>query len=139
MSSPVFQRFARGDWPRVEAFLLGHGEPVEHAKSVLAHEEVVAWLALEGGEIVGWILTHLGVSGDGAQRGFVEDLVVALGHRGRGLARRLMELAETYYRERGFGGMQLTVRANNEAALRLYQSLGYITIEERLRMWKDFT
>jgi len=138
MASPSVRPFDDGDWPVVEAFLLGQGEPVEHAKSVLAHEEVVAWLFVEGDEMAGWILTHPGRSNDGVERGFVEDLVVSESRRGRSVGRRLMELAEAHYRDRGFHGMQLTVRADNERALRLYDSLGYDVVELRLRMHKRF-
>ncbi|OGO50966.1 MAG: hypothetical protein A2148_03000 [Chloroflexi bacterium RBG_16_68_14] len=138
MSSVAYRRFD-DDWTSVEAFLSSHGEPSEHARAVFVHEEVEAWLAFDEDELVGWILTHPGRSDDGVQRGFVEDVVVARSHRGHGIARRLMELAEAHYRERGFAGMQLTVRADNAPALRLYASLGYTTVQQRLRMWKQFS
>ncbi len=138
MSSVTYRRFNQSDWESVRAFLSNQGEPAEHASAALAHEQIEAWLALDDGGVIGWILTYPGKSEDGTERGGVEDLVVARSHRGRGVARRLMELAETHYRERGLAGMQLTVRANNEPALRLYESLGYTTVQHRLRMWKQF-
>ena len=138
MSSVTYRRFRQRDWESVQAFLSSQGEPLEHVSAALAHEEIEAWLALDDGEVVSWILTYPARSEDGTERGGVEDLVVARSHRGCGIARRLMELAESHYQQQGLAGMQLTVRADNQPALHLYESLGYTTVQHRLRMWKQF-
>lgn len=138
MSSVTYRRFRRSDWESVQAFLSSQGESSEHARAVLASEQVEAWLALDDDDVIGWILTHPGRSEDSTQLGFIEDIVVAQSHRRRGIGRGLMDLAEAHYRDRGCPGMQLTVRADNEAALTLYESLGYTTVQHRLRMRKQF-
>ena len=138
MSSVTYRRFRRSDWEDVQAFLSSQEEPSERARAVLASEQVEAWLALDDDDVIGWILTHPGRWEDDDQRGFIEDIVVAHSHRGRGIGRSLMELAESHYQQRSFLGMALTVRADNEAALTLYESLGYATVQHRLRMRKQF-
>ena len=138
MSSVAYRHFNARDWKSVQDFLAGQGEPADHAGAVLATEQVEAWVAMDDGEVVGWILTRPMTSEDGAKLGGIEDIVVAGSHRGRGIGRKLMELAESHYRERGFQGMQLTVDAGNKAALHLYESLGYATVLHRLRMRKRF-
>ena len=138
MSSVTYRPFQPSEWEAVQAFLSREGEPSDHASDVLASYQVEAWLALHGDEIVGWILTHPHRSDDGAERGFIEDLVVARSQRDQGIGRRLMEIAESHYAKRGSEGIELTVRANNEPARHLYDSLGYTTVQKRLRMRKQF-
>jgi GNAT superfamily N-acetyltransferase len=55
----------------------------------------------------------------------VEDVFVADGSRGRGLARALMELAAERARERGCRRMELDTEEDNAAALALYESVGF--------------
>ena len=47
-------------------------------------------------------------------------------HRGQGYARAAMEWAETEAKRRGLTHVALNVFGGNEAARRLYQSLGYV-------------
>jgi len=139
MASISYRPFSGADWESVFLFLDGEGQSVEHPLDVLAHHPVDAWLALDGERLVGWILTRAAMSDDGLQRGFIEDLVVDTDHRGKRIGRHLVELAESHYREHGFSGMQLTVRADNDAAIHLYTSMGYEPVQERVRMWKAFS
>jgi ribosomal protein S18 acetylase RimI-like enzyme len=55
----------------------------------------------------------------------VEDVFVAAGARGRGVARALLELATERARERGCRRMELDVNEANEAGLALYRSFGF--------------
>ena len=133
-----YRRFRARDWPRVRQYLRAEGEVPDRRLQTVATERIAAWLALDGRELVGWILTYPLVSEDGLRRGGVENIVVARSHRRRGIGRRLLELAEAHYGGKGLPGMQLTVRADNEPARRLYESMGYSVVQHRLRMWKEF-
>ncbi len=133
-----YRRFHRRDWDKVRQFLLGEGEAPERLPRILAAEDTVAWLAVDEGDVVGWILTYPLLAEDTVERGGVENLVVARSHRRRGIGRRLLELAEAYYRRKGLAGMQLTVRADNPPARRLYEAMGYQIVQRRLRLWKQF-
>ncbi len=133
-----YRRFHRRDWDKVRQFLLGEGEAPERLPRILAAEDTVAWLAVDEGDVVGWILTYPLLAEDRVERGGVENLVVARSHRRRGIGRRLLELAEAYYGRKGLAGMQLTVRADNQPARRLYEAMGYQIVQQRLRMWKQF-
>ena len=78
----------------------------------------------------------------------VMNIAVAPGHRRRGIARSLMErLFEVTARD-AHRGYTLEVRVSNEAAIRLYEELGFRTRgirrgyytdnrEDALIMWKD--
>lgn len=109
-----------------------------YAGDVLDAPELVAWVALAGQEIVGAILTRPLRAEDGAELGGVDELLVAGRYQGHGIGRRLMELAEEHYRASSAAGVQLTVSADNAAARRLYESMGYATVQRRLRMRKRF-
>jgi len=138
VASISYRPFSGADWENVFLFLDKEEQSVEHPLDVLAHHPVDAWLALDADRLIGWVLTRAAMSDDGLQRGFIEDLVVARDHRGQGIGKQLVELAEKHYRQLGFSGMQLTVRADNQPANHLYTSMGYEPVQDRVRMWKAF-
>lgn len=55
----------------------------------------------------------------------IHDLVVSPGHRGKGIARRLMQAVETEARARGASKITLEVLSGNAPARALYGSLDY--------------
>lgn len=56
---------------------------------------------------------------------YIERLVVSGEHRNRGMARALLDAAETLARESGKESVGLHVSGGNVAALKLYESYGY--------------
>ena len=78
----------------------------------------------DDGEDVGWL--WIGPV-DGATGWYVWDVAVHEAHRGRGLGRATMRLAEDFARSQGATSMRLNVFAYNVPAVRLYESLGYDT------------
>jgi ribosomal protein S18 acetylase RimI-like enzyme len=61
--------------------------------------------------------------------GFVKDLVVRESWRGRGVGEALMRHALKTFLARGATAGELKVHADNEGAVRLYERLGFRTIE----------
>jgi ribosomal protein S18 acetylase RimI-like enzyme len=55
----------------------------------------------------------------------VEDVVVDVQHRGRGIGERLMQELMSHARAQGANSMALTSHPSREAANRLYQRLGF--------------
>lgn len=127
------------DLPAVRAFLAVNGQLTPVALGVLAHADLVFWIAIDAGAIVAAILTRSLPLADGTTRGGIDELLVAPERRNRGIGRRLMELAEAYYRSKGATGMLLTVVEDNAPALHLYKRSGYTPVQRRIRMAKDFT
>jgi ribosomal protein S18 acetylase RimI-like enzyme len=70
----------------------------------------------------------------GARRGYIYDLYVEPEMRGQGIGRALLRAAEAASLRRGDSELGLTVAAQNEAALALYQHMGFDV--ERLTMSK---
>ena len=64
----------------------------------------------------------------GTDDAWVEDVFVDESRRGNGYGRLLMEAAIQSATRRGCGRVQLDVNQDNEAALKLYESLGFVTI-----------
>jgi ribosomal protein S18 acetylase RimI-like enzyme len=77
-------------------------------------------VALQEGEAVG--LVNLGVRGE---RGWIGGLGVVASARRHGVGRMLMEAVHEQARARGIRQISLEVIEGNDAALRLYQELGY--------------
>jgi ribosomal protein S18 acetylase RimI-like enzyme len=78
----------------------------------------------EAGARVGvlWVAT---CAPNGDQAGWIYDVEVDDGHRGKGYGREIMLLAEQECRQRGLTSLRLTVFGRNSVARRLYESLGY--------------
>lgn len=55
----------------------------------------------------------------------IEDIAVDARHRGRGLARRLMDAAVDWARARGLAGVRLETQSTNVAACRFYDRYGF--------------
>ncbi len=72
----------------------------------------------------GALLATAMVGHDG-HRGWVYYLAVAAGHRGQGLAGRLVRACEDWVRARDITKIQLMVRRENEPVVAFYQRLGY--------------
>ncbi|MEE1794162.1 GNAT family N-acetyltransferase [Streptomyces sp. BE308] len=89
---------------------------------VLVHED----------EVVGHVWVARRETRPGETVGYVYDVEVRTGHRGKGYGRALMRLAEDITREAGFDRLGLHVFAANTPALRLYESLGYTTTQYNL-------
>ncbi len=70
----------------------------------------------------------------GEPRAYVIELYVSRAYRRRGVGRLLMDVAEEWARGRGLQRIALNVAAHNEAARRLYETLGYEM--ESVRMTK---
>lgn len=65
------------------------------------------------------------MAGYDGHRGSLYYLATARSHRGQGVARSLIERAETLLRGMGCPKVQLMVREGNEGVLGLYDGLGY--------------
>ena len=57
--------------------------------------------------------------------GVLHDIIVAPGHRGRGVGRLLLEAALAFLRSRGVPRVVLSTAERNEAAQRLFASVGF--------------
>jgi GNAT superfamily N-acetyltransferase len=84
------------------------------------------WVAHEGKTIVGYVAVALGFSFEYRGReAFVDELLIAESHRGQGLGREALEVAEAYCREMGVNALHLEVEGHREQALELYRRRGF--------------
>lgn len=85
-----------------------------------------AWLAFEGSAAVGYALATWGFSTEmGGRFLFLDELLVALDRRGRGIGTRFLALLEEYARAGGADAIRLEVSAENPRARDLYLARGY--------------
>ena len=78
------------------------------------------------GQMTAFIFVMVGKE-DGT--GHITTIGVAPEHRGRGLAGKILEHAETALLQRGIGTVMLEVRAGNLAAQNLYTKFGYAIVQ----------
>jgi GNAT superfamily N-acetyltransferase len=84
------------------------------------------------GEAVGYLWVGRDASSD-ITSWWVWDVVVDPAHRGKGLGRTAMQLAEDYARSQGALTLGLSVFGFNRVARGLYESLGYETTSVKMR------
>ena len=80
------------------------------------------------------IIGYAGVFAPGAAEADVLTVGVVPNHRGKGVARQLMELLTNWAHNQGSTAMMLEVKVDNAEAIGLYESLGYSKLNTR----KDF-
>ena len=94
------------------------------------------WLyAVEDGDARVGVLWLAERDNQGRKVIWVYDVEIEEQHRGRGLGRAAMQLAEDEAKTRGLGRVELNVFGGNEVARNLYRSLGYQ--ESAVWMGKD--
>jgi N6-L-threonylcarbamoyladenine synthase len=72
----------------------------------------------------------------GAFSSDIQTIGIALDHRGKGLGRELMQRLIAKAKELGSEQLMLEVRADNQAAISLYQTLGFEQIDVRKRYYQ---
>src|SRR5687767_1841658 len=83
--------------------------------------------------VVGYVAVALGFSFEYRGReAFVDELFIAESHRGRGLGREALEVAEAYCREAGVNALHLEVEGHRENALELYRRWGFKSFDRYL-------
>jgi RimJ/RimL family protein N-acetyltransferase len=95
-----------------------------YLKTVSRHPDAAVFVADDEGEVIG----RLSLSRDPHPSSrHVADvgLMVAAGHRGKGIGRMLLEEAVDWSRRSGIGKLELHVFPWNEPALRLYETFGF--------------
>lgn len=83
-------------------------------------------VAERGGAVVGMVTAQLVVStAEGAPSGLVEDMVVDVAERGRGVGAALLRAIEAWARARGATRLQLLADRGNAPALAFYARMGW--------------
>ena len=94
----------------------------------LDQPDVVIYVAERTGQVVGYAYAAIEPRSWQELResaGFIHDLVVAEGHRRRGVASRLLEAAASWLEGHGAPRVMLSTAAKNEPAQRLFERLGF--------------
>lgn len=84
------------------------------------------WVAEVDGQVAGYVALTLGFSLEhGGRDAFIDELLIAPAHRRQGLGRAGMDLAAIWAREQGVQALHLEVEPHREAAIALYEELGF--------------
>jgi RimJ/RimL family protein N-acetyltransferase len=122
-SEPGGWLIADGQWRKVS-------DERRYLKAIRRHVYSAVFVAEEDGLIVGRL--SIGRDAHPASEHVADvGIMVAEGHRRRGIGHALMEAAESWGRKVGVRKIELHVFPYNEAALALYDRLGYRQVGER--------
>ena len=91
------------------------------------------WVAERGGEMVGYLAVTFGYSLEyHGPDAFIDELYVAPSHRGLGIGREAIAVAEAACRSRGVHALHLEVERANVRAEALYRRAGFTDADRRL-------
>ncbi len=97
-------------------------------------QAVIKVARIDNGEAIGMVSAQLVISSaQGTPSAWIEDMVISLPYRSKGLGRLLLESALAWARERGASRAQLLVDLDNEPALGYYERLGWQTSRMGMR------
>ena len=91
---------------------------------LLTDYNTIALVAKANTDIAGFIIVQVEIEND-TLFGHIITVNVAPSYRRKGIARKLLEEIEDIFKQKGISECHLEVREDNNAALKLYQSLGY--------------
>ena len=121
-----------GDYSRFRRLYRRAMDEVREGKRIIFVAEV-------GKLIVGQLFVHFDSAWRkafiGQDTGYLHSFRVKSDFRNRGVGRNLVAKAETVLKESGFNRAVISVAQTNEAALRLYKSLGYEPFREDPGRW----
>lgn len=80
----------------------------------------------------GRALSGFAISGAGGSNGYIQRLAVAPDHQRLGIGRQLVEDALDWMRARHLSAAFVNTGIANEPALRLYEALGFVCLDDRL-------
>lgn len=106
----------KGSYPSVSV-----GDQIRECAEDVASGKSSVVVAEQGGEIVAFCKADIvGV------RGYLDELVVKPEYRGQGIGSKLMDWADSVFREHGVRQVELLVVVGNEDARRFYERRGFL-------------
>ena len=90
----------------------------------LTDYNTVALVAKADGDIAGFVIAQVDIE-DNTLYGHIITLNVAPHFRRKGIATKLLKEIEAILKQKGIGESHLEVREDNNAAIKLYQNMGY--------------
>ncbi|QKQ75904.1 GNAT family N-acetyltransferase [Nostoc sp. TCL240-02] len=103
----------------------------EFLKERFNNNDSLVFAANENGKLVGFTQLYPSFSSVSMKRVWIlNDLYVEESHRGRGIAKLLMSVAEEYAKESGAIRITLSTQTSNITAQKLYETRGYVKNEE---------
>jgi ribosomal-protein-alanine N-acetyltransferase len=131
-AAPVIDSMREGDVPDVASMDETTRMNEDHLRTELARTWARTWVAREGTDVVGYLLTwHV------ADELHVMNVATRADRRRRGIARALMDEAVAYARVKKVKHVLLEVRRSNAAAIALYRVFGFFAMGVRARYYPD--
>ena len=93
---------------------------------LLTDYNTIALVAKVNTEVAGFVIIQIEM--DNNEFGHIITLNIAPSFRHKGIATKLMQEIESLLKQRGVSECHLEVREDNNAAIKLYQKLGYQTM-----------
>ena len=117
-----------GRWIGAEAPAPDRADAI--VEQYVGREDGVMLLADVDGEVVGWISVELQAGAAEIGMGIVD------GFRRQGIGTALMEAARDWSVSHGADRMRLDVFPHNEAAIALYDKLGFVEVARQTAYWR---
>lgn len=99
---------------------------VQGLELLLLRDHAEIFVAEAGGALVGMCTVQIHIStAKGREVGIVEDVIIDVDHRGKGIGSALLRALEEWATERGLARLQLQADRDNHPALGFYRRQGW--------------
>jgi RimJ/RimL family protein N-acetyltransferase len=131
--APALARLADEIWSEHYAPLLGQAQ-VDYMLARFQSQEAIARAIAEGTRYHmalcdGTPVGYLALKPEAAYL-FLSKIYVEKGHRGRGIARRFVDLAIQWARDLALPSIRLTVNKGNDGSIAAYKKMGFVIIDK---------
>lgn len=114
---------ATNDTPSI---LIGHQDVKDYIDKIVKFAKIFTWLSDD--EMHGAVAIY--INEPNGKDAFITLVAISPEYRQQGIARSLLDAALSNAAYRGFRRCRLHVKRNNDAALNLYQSIGFVIEDE---------
>ncbi len=109
-------------------FKINYENCLKDAKDVIKDKDYKLYIAVEGSEVVGFILMTIKKSGKCLKvrkYGHIEEAAVDKNHRRKGVARAMMNFVLDYFKKRGLKYAHIGVEVDLPIARKAWESMGF--------------
>ena len=116
-------------------FVINYKNCLKDVKELINYKSYWLYVAEENKEILGFILFTIKKNPEGfkvRKYGFLEEAAVDKKHRGKGIAKQLLNFALNYFKNKKLKYVSCSVEIDNDTAFKVWQKCGFKQLSREL-------
>lgn len=116
-------------------YTINYKNCLKDSKNLMHYKDYLLYIAEENKEILGFILFTIKKNPEGfmvRKYGFLEEAAVDKKHRGKGIAKQLLNFALNYFKNKKLKYVSCSVEIDNDIAFKVWQKCGFKQLSREL-------